>query len=186
MRFRHVRRLASENSTAETDVHFNDRNAFLAYNISQLDTWPPTSISPQPTETFNSLDYNSLSTYSNVQVSPWIFEQVDYDISSGVPLIFSISPNAEKLLLRVPALKKDVLDMCDIIANFVSAKDLKAIGEISFFQEDESETKLFITYGILSKRYDEILKLWDEACEELMKSIPVKSLEKVALVFDQF
>jgi hypothetical protein len=186
MRFHQIQRFASENSTAKPHIQFNDQNPLLAYNILQFGAWPPTNIPPQLIEVLNCFDYTSLSTYSEIQTNPWIFEQINYDISYGVPLIFLISPNAEKRLLEEPVLKKDVLHMCEIIADFVSSKDLKAIGEISFFQEDESEPKLFISYGIMNKRYSEILKLWDEACKKLMRSIPVESLEKVALVFDQF
>ena len=135
MRFRRVQRLASENSTVKPNVQFINRNAFLGHNIAQFDTWSSMNISPQPMETLNFFDYSSLGTYADIQINPWIFGQVNYDISFGVPLIFSISPNAEKLLLREPTLKENVLDMLDIIADFVSAKDLKAIGEISIFQE---------------------------------------------------
>lgn len=186
MRFRRVQELSSRNSTIEPDVQFIDQNTFLGYNIPQFDTWSSMNELPQANETFNFARHNSLGTYSNVRIEPWMLGQANYDFSFGLPLIFSISSNAEKLLLGKPTLKRDVLGIVDIVDDFVSARKLKAIGEMSIFQEDESEPKLFITYGILHKRYEEILKLWDEVCEELMKSIPVESLEKVAIVFDQF
>ena len=186
MKFRNVQRLAIDSSTLKPNVQFINRNASLGHNTTQFESALCVNIPPQPmTEVFNFSDYNFLSSYVDVQVNPWIFQQVNYDISLGMPLIFSISPNAEELLLKGPTLKENVLDMLGSIADFMSEKDLKAIGEISIFQEDESEPKLFITYGILNKRYDEILKLWDEACKELMKSIPLESLEKVAIIFDQ-
>ncbi len=186
MKFRRVQRLASENSTMETAVQLFDLNAFSAYGSTQIDTLPSMDASSEGTIAFNFLDYGYLGIHFDVPPSPWRFEETKYDISFGVPLIFSISQNAEKLLLKGATLKDDVLHICDVVADFVSARDLKAIGEISVFQEDESEPRLFVTYAILNRHYDEILKIWDEVCTELMKSIPLDSLEKVAIVFDQF
>jgi hypothetical protein len=180
-----MQRLPSEKTTVEPDVQFIDRNALLAFNIAQFDTWPYMEILPEPIETFNSSDYSTLGTYSDIPVSPWTFEEMNRDISFGVPLIFSISPNVERLLSEEPILKKNILDICNMIASLVSTKDLNAIGEISVFHEDGARPKLFITYGIVNKPYGEILTLWDDVCKKLAEKLSVETLKEIAVIFDQ-
>jgi hypothetical protein len=91
----------------------------------------------------------------------------------------------ERLLSEEPILKKNILDICNMIASLVSTKDLNAIGEISVFHEDGARPKLFITYGIVNKPYGEILTLWDDVCKKLAEKLSVETLKEIAVIFDQ-
>lgn len=116
----------------------------------------------------------------------WIMSKQDNcHLSLGIPLIFSVSQDAENMLSEDKGLEKDVGKISNMIADFAMDNHLNAIGELSVFHEDGAQPKLFITYGIDNKSYNEILTLWDDACRKLAEKVPVESLKKVAVVFDQ-
>lgn len=181
MNLRCMPKTLNENNNAKLDVHFVDPSVLFTSNALQFPTWSYSNASSRPYDTFNFYDCD-ISNKSSIWV---MIKEENCNLSLGVPLIFSISQDAEKLFSESATFREDISGICNRIAEFISDKDLTAIGDITVFQEEGGEPKLFITYGISNKQYGEILKLWDEACEQLAKTISVDSLKKVAVVFDQ-
>jgi hypothetical protein len=178
---RQIQRAFNEDSNIKAVSGFINPSSCLAFNFSQSIDWLDVNTTKRVFVTLNRFNIGIASC----RPPSWMINETNRDLSLGIPLIFSISENAMRLISRSFEFKKDVMNICNAISDFVSDRDLTAIGEISIFQEDETEPKLFITYGIANKQYQEILRLWDDACEQLAKSTSVSSLEKIAVVFDQ-
>jgi hypothetical protein len=174
----------NENSNIEASIHFNGSTIYNSQSVF----WSRNLISGNTIfASVHNTFSPSLNSYAISTIGTWtITKGAGCILSSELPLIFTVSRNAEKFLSQNNGLKKDVFDTCGNVAEFIIDKGLTAIGEISLFQEeDELEPKLFIKYGIANKEYYEILKLWDKACKKIAKSVSVNSLEKIAVIFDQ-
>jgi hypothetical protein len=176
-------KIYNEDSNAEASLNFISPSTYLAFNFpsSESQTWLNTNVSQEIFKTFSYFNFNA----SSLHFASWLVEKTNCDLSLGIPFVFSISENAIGLLSKSTEFREDVIDICNKISEFVLERDLIAVGEISIFQEDETEPKLFITYGIANKQYKEILELWDEVCKQLAKSTSTSSLEKIAVIFDQ-
>lgn len=174
-----IPRMLNENSNAEATRYFVDPSVLFASSILQSCAWLYGNAYSEI--------YGTLNLYSPPNLaSIWVKTEIgNCSLSLGLPLIFSISQDAEKLLSANADFKRDLIDICQDIAEFATDRNLTAIGEISIFQEDESEPRLFITYGIANKSYSEILKSWDEVCKKLAEIVPINTLEKIAVIFDQ-
>jgi len=142
--------------------------------------WTFTNVAPKGLKSFPLLAY----TLSHSFVS-WLVEKRNIDRYFGLPLIFSVSDEAIGILSEDTELKRAFIQMSERIGRLLLEGNVSAIGEVSTFQEDEEKPKVFITYAIMSKKYSEILKIWDGICEDLTQSIPVSSLQKIAIVLDQ-
>jgi hypothetical protein len=168
-----------QNSNAEVTKYFIDPNVLFASNSLASSTWlygnRPSAI------------HDTSSLFSPTRLTPVWFKtkRANCNLSLGLPLIFLISQDAGKLLSAKTDFKRDVSAICQNIARFAADKNLNMIGEASIFQEDESEPKLFLNYGIANRPYGEILVLWDQVCKKLAETIPVNILEKIAVTFDQ-
>jgi hypothetical protein len=174
-----IPRTFNENSNAIATGYFIHPRALSEKNILQSRTWLYGKASSEIHRTFN--------LYSPPNLTPvWVKTEIgNCNLSLGLPSIFSISQDAEELLSTNTDFKRDVSGICKDIAEFAAVRELMAVGEIAIFQEDESEPRLFVTYGIMNKPYGEILKFWDEVCKKLAETVPTDTLEKIAIIFDQ-
>ena len=203
MRLRCIPKMNNENSNVEGDVTYISSGIPFASNFSQLFSQ---SYSNASTHFFasNAPEYPTglqsetilwgftgfkSSNYGYAVLNKrkaWTYSsEENCNFLLGLPLIFSISLDAEKFLSASKTFEKNVSEICSTVSKLILENNLSAIGEISTFQEEGTEPKLFITYGIANKTYSAILKLWDEVCKKVAETVPLEMLKKVTVVFDQ-
>jgi hypothetical protein len=205
MRLRCVPKTGTKNINAEVDVHFTGyfidpsylltfycppscpkiynsiTSQFFASNVPQS---PTRFYSDETAYTYTIFNPNVYAVLT--RGSTWVLpKEESCNFLLKLPMIFSISLDAEKFLSANKSFEKNVNQICSTVSKFVLKENLSAIGEISVFQEEGTEPKLFITYGIANKPYSAILKLWDEACKKVAETTSLETLKKVAVVFDQ-
>jgi len=181
MQFLGVTRPFNKTDNETFELHPIGLNEQTSTNVEEAFSWTVTNKASNILRDYSLFWYDTGSH----SLASWLVEKENVDRSLSLPQIFSISEEAVKILLGDEEFRRDIIKMTQYIGQILSEMNITTLGEVSIFQEDTEEPKLFVTYGVTGKKYSKILEIWDEISKKVGSVIPTSTLEKTAIVFEE-